>query len=234
MNTFDYYIMTYLNQFSQDSWALDRSISFLANSHLVKGLLVILIWWVWFKIDERQSHNREHLTITLLCCLFAIFVGKVLAFTLPFRFRPLHEASLHFLIPYGMYKTTLQGWSSFPSDTAVLYFALSTGLLFVSRKIGAFALLYTALFICLPRIYLGLHYPTDIITGAIIGIAIALLGNIYLFQSKSLKSITNWSLSKPQFFYTLFFIITYQIANSFDDVEQIISGVYKLFQSSLI
>ncbi len=81
------------------------------------------------------------------------------------------------------------------------------------------------------REYLGMHYPTDIIAGAVIGIIIALLGNIYFFQSKSLQTITNWSLSKPQFFYPVFFIISHQITDAFQDVEHIISGVYKLFQS---
>ncbi|MDD5321386.1 MAG: phosphatase PAP2 family protein [Methylococcales bacterium] len=235
MNIFDLNIITYINQFSQNSWAFDKTILFLSNSNLLKGgVLVTIIWWAWFKIDERQSLNREHLTSTLLCCFLAILVGRVLALTLPFRLRPFQEESLVFLIPYGMEETILEGWTSFPSDHAVYFFALSTGLLFVSRKVGAFALAYTTLFICLPRIYLGMHYPTDIIAGAVIGMTIASLGNISLVHSKSVKLIINWSLSKPHFFYPLFFILTYQITNMFEDVRNIGNGVYKLFQSGLI
>ncbi len=232
MNSFDLNIITYINQFSQNSLAFDRAISFLASSNSLKGgVLVTIIWWAWFKNDKCQTHNREHVTLTLLCCFFALFLGRVLALTLPYRLRPFHEESLAFLIPYGVEETKLEGWSSFPSDHALLFFALSTGLLFISRKIGVFALTYTALFIGLPRIYLGLHYPTDIIAGAVIGMAISALGNIYLAHAKSIKSITNWAILKPHFFYPMFFILTYQIVDMFGDARSIGSGVYKLFQS---
>jgi undecaprenyl-diphosphatase len=235
MNTFDLNVLTYVNQFSQHSRTLDNLIVFLTNSNLLKGgVLVTIIWWAWFKSDERQSNNREHITLTLLSCFIGMFLARVMALTLPFRARPLHVQGLVFLLPYGVKPTTLEGWSSFPSDHAVLFFALSTGLLFISRKAGAFALAYTALFIAFPRIYLGLHYPTDIIAGAVIGITIALLGNIYLVRSKHLKSIANWSYSKPEFFYPVFFLLTYQIANMFKDIRSIIWLCYQLFHGSLI
>lgn len=184
MNTFDLNVMTYINEFSRYSMTLDNLVHFLSGNPLLKGgVLVTIIWWAWFQSDECRSDNREHITSTVLCCVLAMMLARVLALTSPFRLRPLHEEGLGFLLPYGVVETTLDGWSSFPSDHAVLFFALSIGLLFVSRKVGAFALAYTVLFIALPRIYLGLHYPTDIIAGAIIGMTIALLGNIYLVQN---------------------------------------------------
>ena len=130
-----------------------------------------------------------------------------------------------------MAPTTLDGWSSFPSDHAVLFFALSTGLCFISRKVGTFTLFYSALFICLPRIYLGLHYPTDIIAGAIIGMTVTLLANIFLIKSKRLQSIANWSYSKPNLFYPLFFLLTYQIADLFDNSRDIVSTGLILFRA---
>jgi undecaprenyl-diphosphatase len=124
----------------------------------------------------------------------------------------------------------LEGWSSFPSDHAVLFFALSTGLLFISRKVGTFALAYTGLFIAFPRIYLGLHYPTDIIAGAIIGVTIAILGNIYLIKSTRLKSIVRWADTEPDLFYPVFFLFTYQIADMFGSSRAIISAGFKVYQ----
>lgn len=238
MNVFDFKIITFINHFSQHYFLFDKIVSFLAGSHLLKGgVILTLIWWAWFKKSERQSHDRQHIVSTLLSSMIAALLSRVFEATLPFRPRPLGNESLNFLIPYGMEPTELhdwwKSWSSFPSDHASLFFALSTGLLFVSRKVGIFALAYTALLIALPRIYLGLHYPTDIIAGAIIGMTAALLGNIYFIRSKSLKSIMIWESSKPEFFYPVFFICTHQIVDMFADANSIIKAGYKLFQNVL-
>jgi undecaprenyl-diphosphatase len=158
-------------------------------------------------------------------------LARSLALILPFRLRPLHEESLYFLLPYGMSPTTLESWSSFPSDHAALFYTLSTGLFFISKKVGIFTLVYTTLFIGLPRIYVGLHYPIDIIGGAIIGIIVALICNITIFNGKVSQTILNWSSSKPEIFYPMFFIITYQIADIFDSSRDFIRFLNNLFQS---
>lgn len=231
MNIFDLSIMAYVNQLSQYSWALDRLILFLSGNHLLKGgVFCVLIWWAWFKENEHQSLNREHLTTTLISCVIAMSIARVMALSLPFRPRPLYEDNLVFLLPYGMEKTNMESWSSFPSDHAALFFTLATGLFFVSRKLGAFALVYALVFIALPRIYLGLHYPTDIIFGAAIGITTCFLANTYLVPRKNLKLIASWSYSKPDYFYPVFFIFTYQIADLFNGFRAFISAAYKLFQ----
>jgi undecaprenyl-diphosphatase len=177
----------------------------MSGCQLLKGGgLVAIIWWGWFKSNGRQAQAREHIIATLFSCFIAMLLARVLASTLPFRPRPLHDNTLVFLRPYGMGETEIEHWSSFPSDHAVLFFSLCTGIFFISNKAGAFAFTYTVLFIALPRIYLGLHYPSDIVVGAVIGITIALIGNVYLIRSNGVKSIINFSVSKPDIFYPVF------------------------------
>jgi len=231
LNFFDFAIISYVNQFSQHSWLFDKTIGFLAQNGLVKGgVLTTIIWWAWFKREDRHSHNREHIISTLFGGVIAIALARALAVTLPFRLRPLHEEVLHFLLPFGMAPQRLEGWSSFPSDHAVLFFTLATGLAFILRKVGIFALFYSILFICFPRLYLGLHYPTDIIAGAAIGITIALIVNIYFVEKKTIQSIVNISSSKPNLFYPLFFLFTYQIADMFGSSRHLVDGIFKLIQ----
>lgn len=232
MNLFDSTIISYVNGFSQRSWTIDNAIHFLSESPLLKGgVLVIIIWWAWFKYDKHLSNRREHITSTLVGCFIAIIAGRALALALPFRLRPLYNNDLHFLLPYEMNRNTLESWSSFPSDHMALFFALSAGLLFISRRAGVFALVYTLLFIGFPRIYLGLHYPTDIIAGAIIGMTIGWLANKSIIIGNISQSVLSWERSRPSIFYPVFFLVTYQIADMFVSSRALALEIIQLLKS---
>ncbi|MBU3146136.1 phosphatase PAP2 family protein [Clostridium sp. CF012] len=223
MNIFDSTIINFFNKFSQQSFVFDNTMTFLADNNLVKGgIFAIVIWWFWFKKSEGEANIREHIISIILSCFIAMILARFLSVLLPYRERPLHEAALNFVLPYGIKPTALTNWSSFPSDHAVLFFTLTTGLLFVSKKLGILAFIYATIFIAFPRIYLGFHYPTDIICGALIGIAIGLIANQPIVCNKICKPILKWSEKMPSPFYALFFLITYQISDLFNSTRQFI------------
>ncbi|MBE6837154.1 MAG: phosphatase PAP2 family protein [Ruminococcus sp.] len=64
--------------------------------------------------------------------------------------------------------------SSFPSGHTSSSFAAATAIFMYNRKMGVFALAYATL-MGLSRIYLHVHYATDVIGGMIVGIVIAVL-----------------------------------------------------------
>lgn len=205
MNPFDSIITDFLYQFSQLSHTADFTITFLSNNNLVKGdLLITVFWWGWFRVNNKQPSIQVHLIATSFSCFIALAVTKALSSLLPLRLPPMHEEGLDFTLPYSMELKMLQGWSSFPSDHAVLFYALSTGMFYISKKVGIFAFVYTTIFISLPRVYLGFHYPTDIIAGAIVGIVITLLCNSNSFIEKKAQSAQKWARTKPEIFYPIF------------------------------
>lgn len=61
---------------------------------------------------------------------------------------------------------------SFPSGHALSSFAAATALWCFHKKAGALALVLAAL-IAFSRLYASVHYPTDVLAGMLIGIALA-------------------------------------------------------------
>ncbi len=64
---------------------------------------------------------------------------------------------------------------SFPSDHTTFAVALAVGLWLVSRRLGIIAAVL-ALLEAFSRVYLGQHYPHDVLAGAVLSTAVLLIG----------------------------------------------------------
>jgi undecaprenyl-diphosphatase len=228
MNPFDSSIITFLNSFARHSWVFDSFVYMLSGNDLLKGgVIVTLIWWAWFRPGPNKTNDREYLVCGVLACLFAVLIARGLATMLPFRPRPMTVAALHFQTPFGANDGGLIDWSSFPSDHAAVFFALGTSIFFVWRAAGMAALIYVFLFIAMPRLYLGFHYPTDIFGGALIGIALAFTARVKVFRDWVGRLMTPWLEHSPGSFYACLFLLTYEIASLFQSLRLI--GRFLLF-----
>lgn len=228
---FDHAVISFLNKFSRTSPKLDSLVKLLIENNLFKSaFLIAFLWWAWSRTNNDQKETRIKLISTLCSCLLAIITGRFLAITLPYRFRPFVNHELDFILPYGMNPELFKGWSSFPSDHALLYYAFSFGILYVSKRAGYAALIYTTLLIALPRIYLGLHYPTDLICGAIIGILITICCHSSLFKNAISLPIYKWSLKEPQYFYPLLFLFSFELSTIFNNSRMFFHFILFLYR----
>ena len=78
----------------------------------------------------------------------------------------------------GVYHLSNSHDPSFPSDHASAAFGIAFGVYFVDRRLGRFFLAVATL-IGLGRIFVGAHYPSDVIAGAAVG-ALAAAVVVYL------------------------------------------------------
>lgn len=220
----DHSITLWLNRFAGDHAAVDRIVSNLSDSAMLKGgLFMAFLWWQWFQRDARTPERRQTILTALACAILAIGVARALQTLLPYRERPLHNEALNLVTPVGIHPGTLDGWSSFPSDHAVLFFALATAVWRLHRPLGVLAFLWSALVICLPRIYLGYHYASDILAGAAIGIAIMRLAFALPRAALLTQPLLRWEARHATSFYCLAFLATLELAVMFRDVRHLAS-----------
>ncbi|HEX2786062.1 MAG TPA: phosphatase PAP2 family protein [Ilumatobacteraceae bacterium] len=102
--------------------------------------------------------------------LIALGIGQVIGGSID-RARP-YEAmtGIHLLID----KTTD---FSFPSDHATVAGAVAAGLMFTNRRWGSVAAAL-AVVMAFARVYVGAHYPGDVLAGLALGAAVAAVGRL--------------------------------------------------------
>lgn len=224
MNPIDGSLLPFYNQFAQRSWLFDKTMVFLSTDPFITGgVAMTFFWWAWFRESKNKQRDRQIILSGLVASLLALFVARALATALPFRMRPYLNPDAHFKAPLGtaQYYVDLIHWSSFPSDHAVLYFSLATCIYLISRKAGMLAFCHVLLIVCAPLVYLGEHYPTDILAGAVLGIGVASLSAIDGLHDWLSRKPLHLLGTSPARFYTCFFVCSFLFATNFNSVRKI-------------
>lgn len=127
-----------------------------------------LIWIVCAAVLLILPKQRKSGAVMALALLFCLLIGNCGLKLLVARPRPCDvDPSVLLLIPRP-------GEFSFPSGHSMSSFAAATALFFYHKKWGIGALALAGL-IALSRLYLYVHYPTDVLAGALIGVGLAFL-----------------------------------------------------------
>jgi undecaprenyl-diphosphatase len=224
LNGFDHSIISFINHACGRSAVFDKTIIFLSENDLFKGCAIMtLYWWVWFSPASNQTDRRQRIVSAIYGCFVAMFVVRILSKLMQFRTRPILDPENHLVQAIGFNINRIPDThNSFPSDHATLFFALATGMFFVSRRLGLFSAIYVLLFVAFPRIYIGLHYPTDILGGTIVGVFFVLIANMEFFRTKISDKTLRYSETHPGLFYSVFFLLSFQIATLFDSSRNVL------------
>jgi undecaprenyl-diphosphatase len=227
LDQFDHFVMRLMSDWTQYSALLNEFIVDFLGLFTVKTLPVIAgIWLLWFSADAVKY--RPMIVDGFVGMFLAGAVSRKIQVYLPERLRPLNSGDLDFRPPLGLKPDILEHWSSFPSDHAAVFFALSTAVWLVSRPIGAISYAWTIFIICMPRLFGGYHYASDIFGGAVIGILVALFIAPPI-GAKLSPYILAAEKKKTALFYAAFFALSFQFATMFNDIRLIKTEIFKLF-----
>ena len=153
----DSYIFYQFNQWALKWQWLDALAIFFAEYFgyllLFSLLIFLLIYW------------KRHWLMVVRIFLSAIFARFIIVEIIRFfwyRPRPFVGNSVNLLLDHSAN-------GSFPSGHAAFYFAFATVVFFCNKKIGTLLFLF-AFLISVFRVFAGIHWPSDILAGALIGI----------------------------------------------------------------
>jgi len=226
-NPFDLAVISFFGQYTALSPHFNQIVQYIEGAYLFKAIPVMgLLWYFWFRDADEQLPTRQLIIATLIGCFSALVIARIANHMAPFQPRPFANAALPVLNYAGLGERSAEflfDVNSFPSDHAALFFGLGAGAFVISRRAGSLLLAYILLFIALPRIYLGLHYATDILAGALLGIACVALSTRRLFR-RLYEARCAWLLrSYPAAFQTLFFAFSVEICVMFNDVRRFLT-----------
>ncbi|MCF6524204.1 phosphatase PAP2 family protein [Streptomyces sp. JJ36] len=162
-----------INGLARDApgWA-DRVMEYVGEYGILLAL-ALLGCWAWWSV-RRRSRTREAAAAGFAGLLWApLAAGVAVLVNIPVR--GLVERPRPFVDHTGL-EVLVDGKRdySFVSDHAALAMALAVGLFIVNRRFGLIGIALAALEgFC--RVYMGVHYPTDVLGGIALGTAVALL-----------------------------------------------------------
>ena len=147
---------------------------------------------------------------------------------LPFRARPLLNDSLDLVTIGALDEGSLESLrtsSSFPSDHAALMAALVVLVWWIDRRAGWWLLGYSTLFVLLPRVYMGFHYPSDILVGAMAGAAITAFCLWLPVPASANDRALGWLRAHPSLSLAIGFVAAYSAATLFYDARGLLDLV---------
>lgn len=157
-------ILFFLNGLAGQSYFFDSLVVFSAK-YIQPVLIVLFVLFLFFSYYSRSEKLRMF-WVTAASVVIARFGITEIIRLFYYRPRPFLTYQLQQLI----FKNVNTG--SFPSGHAAFFFALATAVYLYNKKWGL-AFLSGAVLMNISRVIAGVHYPSDILGGALIGTAAA-------------------------------------------------------------
>lgn len=164
----------FLNSFLGEDILWNKIIKALGNAPLTAGFPVFFsLAAVWFFTNDQQ--RRARISAGLFATYLAVGLSVFLQFHVYIHTRPFLDKALHLKLVDPKMVLDWDRLSSFPSDTATLFFSICTVVFMEFSLPGSIAFLWSLVTVGILRVLMGYHYPSDILGGFALGTGVVLL-----------------------------------------------------------
>ena len=218
-------IVLFFNHFCGKSRFLDTlALIFLSVDALRTAILVAFVMGIWeYGRITNDINSNKRVILILFSVVLSLGIIEILN-ALIISQRPLvtYESLINSPILNSNTKPLWQeGWvrnpkhGSFPSDTVTLLATIAIGLFLWNKMIGVIAIGFVIFAGVIPRLYFGLHYPSDLLIGYLIACASTYIIEKMKYFDLLSKKILNQEKRFPYLFGALGFYLAYIIADKF-------------------
>jgi membrane-associated phospholipid phosphatase len=203
----------------------DRFVAMVANSDLFEAVpyvAVLVAFWVSRASPaSRGQEERRWVVHGFAAAALAVLVSRVLQLSVT-TVRPVWDPVHGTLFPAEFRRLMDPTDHSFPSDHVAFLLPLALATYRLHRGLGVVAGAWLVA-ISLARVYLGLHYPIDLLGGALIGmlaigaLAPSMTGLVPRLEQAIAQAQQRW----PRLSAAGLFVLAYQYATLFEPVRDL-------------
>lgn len=166
----NYYLLQKLFQAIPHGAASDTLFDFLVSDSLASTWVFAAAFYLYWRRQEEAATWRRWRLLQVVVAFAVVLVISLLV--RPWISWPAPALNPEFRTLYPRYFWREGSFDSFPSHSTLAYFTVSAGLWPLSRRVSVLLSAAVLGLVSLPRMYVGGHYPIDVLASLVLAAAV--------------------------------------------------------------